>query len=768
MINRFLNFLTITSSAFLIVSLSQSTKITHCIVTLFDFILSLFPRVLIAITFVAKDAINSEVIEGNIDNLGGFGSFLELDCDFSLCVDWLYIEGVLQRHCLGRAKLYYDDGSGVTDNKYFSIPVTRRGYIREIIYLPPGVVGLRWAPVESPSFFIQHSFKITRITSLEASLRALYRILYDFKRFFLVKERRLEALEKLLYPLLRFQLWRAYKNTIDFRVFDSTSRSCDELWDTYQASLQQLLPQLSTYCLSLKHCPLISVVVSGSELFEKTLGNLVNSLQQQIYPHWELLVCNGGIKFCDQYLVSELEWSDARVSFLNGSFDEALERAQGNYFVVVGSGVLLEPQALFRLVQTFGLTSAGVLYGDAVLAGPEGDTVVEFDCRPAFSPELLHCCPYVDDLLAFDRAFLEAYTPNPGSSGRLIIHDMLLQAYKTDADIAHIAEFLCKKTPHPESIEQNRTAYDLQAYLRVAIIIPTKNASELVKLCIESLERTISAGAICYTIVLIDHASDDPTALQYFSELSDQHCVLRYEGDFNFSTINNWAVQQLQDSYTHYLFCNNDIEAMYDGWLETMLGFGQMTDVGVVGAQLLYPDKIHIQHAGVCVGLHGLAEHYGKFLSVEPKYLDLLHAEARRALTCPHEVSAVTAACMLVRTDAFEKVGGFDEQMAVGFGDVDLCLRIGEAGYRIIYSPDSTLVHHESLTRGKDNGDPHPDDSKFFKQRWKKMLESGDPFYHPAYSCYSFNWQYVDPLSYSLPPKIRVVNVKKLLNEETR
>lgn len=685
-----------------------------------------------------------------------------------LCSDWLYIEGVLQRYCLGRAKLYYDNGTGFTEDKFFSIPVTRRGYIRELVCLPQGIVGLRWAPVDSPGFFIQHSFSITRITCLEASLRALYRALYDFRRFFRVKERRTEAVEKLLHPLLCFKLWQAYRNTIDFRVFDSTSRTCNELWHAYQASLQQLLPQLTTHALSLKHHPLISVVVSLPEQPEKMLASLICSLQQQIYPHWELLVYSDDIEFCDQCLGADVDFSDVRLFFINSGPSEALKRAQGRYIVVLGSDVLLEPQALFRVAQTFTTTNAGLLYGDVALIDPEGDRVVEFDCRPAFSPELLRCHPYVDDMLAFDCGFLKGYTPPADSSCRLIIHDMLLQAYKTGVEVAHVAEFICKKLHHSEPVEQACTTGNLKSDLRVAIIIPTKNAAELVKQCIESLKCTILAGAIRYTIILIDHASDDPAALQYFNELSELHSVLRYEGDFNFSTINNWAVNQLSEKYTHYLFCNNDIEALHEGWLEAMLGFGQQNDVGVVGVQLLYPDKLHIQHAGVCVGLHGLAEHYGKFLSIDDRHRELLPANARIALTCPHEVSAVTAACMLVRRDAFEKVGGFDEQMAVGFGDVDLCLRIGAAGYRIIYSPDSSLVHHESLTRGKDMGDPHPEDTIVFKKRWKSLLEEGDPFYHPAYSCYSFNWQYVDPLPLNLTPKTRVASVKSSPSEETR
>ena len=264
---------------------------------------------------------------------------------------WLYIEGVLQRYCLTRAKLYYNDGTGFTEDNYFTIPVTRRGYIREIIYLPPGVVDLRWAPVDSPGFFIQHSFSITRITCLEAALRALYRVLYDFKRFFRTAERRTEAVKKLLHPLLCFKLWQAYRNTIDFRVFDSTSRTCNELWHAYQASLQQLLPQLTTHALSLKHHPLISVVVSLPEQPEKMLASLICSLQQQIYPHWELLVYSDDIEFCDQCLGVDVDFSDVRLFFINSGPSESLKRAQGRYIVVLGSDVLLEPQALFRVLR---------------------------------------------------------------------------------------------------------------------------------------------------------------------------------------------------------------------------------------------------------------------------------------------------------------------------------------------------------------------------------------------------------------------------------
>src|SRR5690606_12540279 len=150
--------------------------------------------------------------------------------------------------------------------------------------------------------------------------------------------------------------------------------------------------------------------------------------------------------------------------------------------------------------------------------------------------------------------------------------------------------------------------YPLQPGQRVAIVIPTKNHGALVRQCIDSLQATISA-AVPYDIILVDHDSSDPESLAYFDTLAPGVNVLRYSGPFNFSAINNWAVRQLPpDRHTHYLFCNNDIEAIEPGWLEHMLALAQQPDVGMVGAQLLYPDRTTIQHAGVCVGAFGIAE----------------------------------------------------------------------------------------------------------------------------------------------------------------
>ena len=227
-----------------------------------------------------------------------------------------------------------------------------------------------------------------------------------------------------------------------------------------------------------------------------------------------------------------------------------------------------------------------------------------------------------------------------------------------------------------------------------------------------------------------------------------------YSGPFNFSAINNWAISQISEDYSHYLLCNNDIEARNAGWLDRMLELGQLPDVGIVGAQLLYADGTTIQHAGVCVGAYGAAEHFGKFLRVADIQSRLGFSEI---LASNHEVSAVTAACLLIKREAYEAVSGFDEALAVGFGDVDLCLRVGKLGYRILYCPHASLIHHESLSRGKSSGvDPHPADSALFQHRWHDFLENGDPYFNPGLDRNSTVWQIQIPMRCNLEVKRRI------------
>ena len=253
--------------------------------------------------------------------------------------------------------------------------------------------------------------------------------------------------------------------------------------------------------------------------------------------------------------------------------------------------------------------------------------------------------------------------------------------------------------------------------------------------------------------MLIDHDSDDPVSLAYFASLRSRVRLLRYSGPFNFGAINNWAVSQLDGSHSHYLFCNNDIESIESGWLGRMLELGQRPDVGVVGAKLFYPDRRTIQHAGVVVACCGVAENLARFRQTSESEVDTGYVGS---LICNREVSAVTAACMLVRRDVFEAIGGFDEAIAVGYGDVDLCLRAGERGYRVLFCAHAVLLHHESFTRGRSPEDPHPQDSARFTERWQGLFATGDRYFNPNLSPYSPNWQVADPLEFRLDIRRRV------------
>ena len=237
-----------------------------------------------------------------------------------------------------------------------------------------------------------------------------------------------------------------------------------------------------------------------------------------------------------------------------------------------------------------------------------------------------------------------------------------------------------------------RVHYQLPAQLPlVSLIIPTRNAHGLVKQCIDSIKALTTYPH--YEIILIDNGSDDPASLDYFSEIDkeDNIRVLRDDGPFNYSALNNGAVRIANGSLIGLV--NNDIEIITPEWLDEMVSIALQPNVGAVGARLWYPDD-RLQHGGVIVGVGGVAGHSHKYL---PKgdygYF------CRAALT--QELSAVTAACLIIKKSTFDQVHGLDEEnLKIAFNDVDFCLRIQEAGYINIWTPFAEMYHHESATRG--------------------------------------------------------------------
>jgi GT2 family glycosyltransferase len=275
----------------------------------------------------------------------------------------------------------------------------------------------------------------------------------------------------------------------------------------------------------------------------------------------------------------------------------------------------------------------------------------------------------------------------------------------------------------------------------VSIIIPTRNRLDLLRPCLEGLARTDYPGPV--EIIVIDNDSDDAATLAYLAGLDPASVrVLRHPGAFNFAAMNNRAVEDAAGELLCFL--NNDIEICEPNWLATMATQALRTEVGAVGACLLYPDG-RIQHAGVVLGIGGGAAHAHRLL--RPEDMGYFH---RHAL--PQFVSAVTAACLVVRRDRFLAVGGFDaESFSVAFNDVDLCLKLNARGWQSLYEPRATLVHHESVSRGLDR-DPVGSarlarELAALQQRWSIAPAPGataanpaqavDPFHHPELSPFS-------------------------------
>ena len=289
-----------------------------------------------------------------------------------------------------------------------------------------------------------------------------------------------------------------------------------------------------------------------------------------------------------------------------------------------------------------------------------------------------------------------------------------------------------------------RTRYALPDELPlVSIVIPTRNGLDLIRQCIQSIDKKTTYG--CYEIIIVDNGSDDPTALAYFAKLAERANVrvLRDERPFNYSALNNAAVAIAKGEVIALV--NNDIEVMSPDWLSEMVGLAFQPGVGAVGARLWYPDMT-LQHGGVVLGLGlGMASHAHKGL---PRGLN--GYAGRAALTqC---FSAVTAACMVVRKSIYQQIGGLDEvNLSVAFNDIDFCLRLREAGYRNVWTPYAELMHHESATRGDDMAPEKRErferEIAYMQRRWADVI-ANDPAYSPNLTLDA------EDFSYAWPPRV--------------
>jgi GT2 family glycosyltransferase len=522
-------------------------------------------------------------------------------------------------------------------------------------------------------------------------------------------------------------------------------------------------PRAPAELARLRSRPLVSILTPVFDSDPEWLGRAVDSVRMQTYPNWQLCLADDGSTREETlaYLHSLEDEPEIEVSFgenggIAAATNRALGLARGELVAFLDHDDELEPDALLECVRLLDeRPELDVIYTDEDKLDRRGRRTEPF-LKPDWSPEFFHGVMYVGHLLVVRRSLVERAGGLDSAFDGVQDYELMLRLAEVTDRIAHLPRILYHWRKVPGSIAESPNAKDGIAALQVAavarhlerlgiaasvtsnpafphraivqpsppgswprvtVVIPTRDAPEHLGRCLDSLfSRTTYPG---FSVILVDNGTTDPAALALF----DRHAVevLPYEGTFNFSCANNLALERADGEYV--VFLNNDTEVRTPEWLEVLVGLARQGGVGAVGPLLLYPNGT-VQHAGVVLGLRGTADHIMRgFPSDVDGYAG--------SLSCTREVSAVTAACMAVRRELLDQLGGFDEHYGAHYQDVDLCLRLREAGLRNLFTPRAVVRHDEGITRGSRYDHL---DRALFLDRWGETVRRGDPYYNPALS----------------------------------
>ncbi|MGF1589715.1 MAG: glycosyltransferase [Pleurocapsa sp.] len=533
------------------------------------------------------------------------------------------------------------------------------------------------------------------------------------------------------------------------------------------------LKKIKQTSLTKTYQPLISVIVPVYNPDEDFLRQAIESVLEQAYPNWELCLADD----CSsqphvKFVLEEYAQQDDRIKVVyraeNGHIcrtsNSALELATGEYIALLDHDDLLPPHALAKVVELLNEhPEADFIYSDEDKIDEQNIHKDPF-FKPDWCPDSFLARMYTCHLGIYRRSLVtEVGNFRVGFEGSQD-YDLVLRITEKTDKIFHIPDVLYHWRIHQKSTAATSNAkpyaahaaqkalleaiqrrgepgkvttrsnfpgvytvrYQIKEPKLVSIIIPTKDLADTLDVCLKSIFTKTTYPN--YEVVVIDNGSTENKTTRCF-ELWQQQEPERFRCyshnvPFNYSQINNYAVEKAQGDYL--LFLNNDTEVITTDWLEGMVEQVQRPSIGAVGSLLLYPDDT-IQHAGVVLGIGGVAGHSHKHLHVsQPGYI------SQAAAT--NNYSAVTAACLMCRRDVFESVGGFEEQLAIAFNDVDLCLKIASRGYRNIYLPHVVLYHYESKSRGYENTPAKQarfaQEINYMRQKWQPICDR-DPCYNP-------------------------------------
>lgn len=527
--------------------------------------------------------------------------------------------------------------------------------------------------------------------------------------------------------------------------------------------------------------PKISILVplwNNEPEFQK---EMLDSVMNQTYQNWELCLADGSDdahSYMGEISKEYAARSNGRIVYkkleknegISGNTNACLAMATGEFIGLLDQDDILHPSTLYEYVKAINEKDADYIYCDeTTFKSGNIDHMLTMHFKPDYAPDNLRANNYICHFSVFKRDLLQGTELFRSQFDGSQDHDMILRLTDAAKNVVHVPKLLyywrCHATSvasnieaKPYAIEAARGAvaenlrshgfknfqitstrafetifkirYQIIGSPRISIVIPNKDHVEDLKRCISSIEEKSTYDN--YEIIVVENNSETKEIKDYYELLKDDPRVkvVTYTGSFNYSAINNFGVKETTGEYI--LLLNNDTQVITVNWMEEMLMYAQREDVGAVGAKLYYGDKT-IQHAGVVIGLgaHRTAGH-----THYKQHRENLGYMGR--LCYAQDVTAVTGACLLVKKSLFEKVGGLDESFAISLNDVDFCLKLRKLGLLNVFTPFAELYHFESISRGLDDqgekAERYNRESAHFRDKWKKELQQGDPYYNPNFS----------------------------------
>lgn len=676
-------------------------------------------------------------------------------------------------------KLYYDCGQGMSEETAIVLPVSMKGRVLEIVRLPNGVRGLRWDPMQCKGRLSQGPIRMYRIGFLERVVRMLVRVI--------PMVRSLEPLRRARHGLrwrdVLGDLQGAYRRVGELRNYLGDSVDAAAAYAAWIAKHDTLAEadrvHLRARVAALARRPRVSVVMPTYNTEGRFLRQAIESVRAQLYDHWELCIADDASTSAEvRTILEEYQAVDPRIrvafraenGHISAASNTALSLATGDYVALLDHDDVLAEDALCHVALALAdHPDAAVVYSDEDKIDAEGRRFEpHFKCD--WNPDLFLSQNYVSHLGVYRRDLLDrlggfrlgvegsqdqdlllrclphvraeqiVHVPRVLYHWRAVAGSTAMTAgekrYTTEAGIKALRDHFAEHGPKGVVVEAAAVpnTYRVRWPLPkpaplVSLLIPTRDQKAVTEVAVRSiLDRTAYAN---FEIIILDNGSVEPETLAFFDAIQRQDGrvrVVRDERPFNYSALNNLGVRHARGSLIGLV--NNDVEVIGPDWLGEMASQACRPEIGCVGAKLYYGDDT-LQHGGVILGIGGVANHVHKHApATSPGYF------ARLLVT--QNYSAVTGACLLVRREVYEAVGGLDEaNLAVAFNDVDFCLKVRQAGYRNLWTPYAELYHHESVSRGAEDTPEKQArferEIAFMQEKWGDALRA-DPCYNPNLS----------------------------------